>query len=93
MLARPIGSSSTRADTSKGTVFERKISTSEQEIVSRLEELAKRYNCKMSQVALAWMNNKIASPIVGMNSIERMEESIVSHIALKQEDIKYLEEP
>jgi aryl-alcohol dehydrogenase-like predicted oxidoreductase len=47
----------------------------------------------MSQVALAWMNNKIASPIVGMNSVERMEESIVSHIALKQEDIKYLEEP
>jgi aryl-alcohol dehydrogenase-like predicted oxidoreductase len=47
----------------------------------------------MSQVALAWMNNKIASPIVGMNSVERMDESIVSHIALKQEDIKYLEEP
>jgi aryl-alcohol dehydrogenase-like predicted oxidoreductase len=93
MLARPIRSSSTRADVSKGTVFERKLSQSEQEIVSHIEELAKKYNCKMSQVALAWINNKIASPIVGMNSVERMEESIVSHIVLKQEDMEYLEEP
>jgi aryl-alcohol dehydrogenase-like predicted oxidoreductase len=93
LLARPIESSSTRQEVSKGTVFERKTTKSDPEIIARVEEVAKKYNCKMSQVALAWVNTKIASPIVGMSSVERMEESIVSHIVLKQEDMAYLEEP
>lgn len=32
----------------------------------------------MSQVALAWINKRVASPIVGFSSIERMEEALVA---------------
>ena len=46
----------------------------------------------MSQVSLAWVNSKIASPIVGLNSVERVDESLVSNLVLKREDVDYLEE-
>ena len=49
------------------------------------------YGCTMSQVALAWVNNKIASPIVGLNSVERVDESLVG-VVLRREDVEYLEE-
>ena len=35
-------------------------------IVERIHELAKKYGCKMSQIALAWQWAKgVASPIIG----------------------------
>ncbi|KAH8806687.1 NADP-dependent oxidoreductase domain-containing protein [Flagelloscypha sp. PMI_526] len=93
MLSRPIGKSSPRADTSKGTVFERGISQFDEVIIVRIEEVAKKHFCSMSQVALAWLNLKVTSPIVGMNSVDRMEQSIVSHVHLDAEDLELLEEP
>jgi aryl-alcohol dehydrogenase-like predicted oxidoreductase len=78
---------------SKGTVFDRKLSTSEQETINCTEHIAKKYGCKMSQVALAWVNGKIASPIVGLNSVERVDESLVSQLVVhRREDVEYLEE-
>ena len=48
----------------------------------------------MSQVALAWINKRIASPIVGFSSVERMDEAIGSNgKTLTEEEEKYLEEP
>ena len=44
------------------------------------------------QVALAWAQRAVTSPIVGMNSIQRVEESIVSG-ELTGEEATYLEEP
>lgn len=46
----------------------------------------------MSQVALAWVNGRIASSIVGLNLVERVDESLVSQLVLGQEDVEYLEE-
>jgi len=47
----------------------------------------------MSQVALAWINKRISSPIIGFSSIERIEEAIeVRGKTLTEEEEKYLEE-
>jgi aryl-alcohol dehydrogenase-like predicted oxidoreductase len=47
----------------------------------------------MSQVALAWINKRISSPIIGFSSIERMDEALeVRDKKLTEEEEKYLEE-
>ena len=47
----------------------------------------------MSQVALAWINKKISSPIIGFSSVNRIDEAIeVRGKTLTEEEEKYLEE-
>jgi aryl-alcohol dehydrogenase-like predicted oxidoreductase len=47
----------------------------------------------MSQVALAWINKRISSPIIGFSSIDRIDEAIeVRGKTLTEEEEKYLEE-
>ncbi|KAG1848260.1 NADP-dependent oxidoreductase domain-containing protein [Suillus subluteus] len=76
-----------------GTTREKKLSSADTTIINRVEELAKKKNCKMSQIALAWVASKVSSPIVGISSIRRLQESIIEEIELTPEDIKCLEEP
>jgi aryl-alcohol dehydrogenase-like predicted oxidoreductase len=46
----------------------------------------------MSQVALAWINKRISSPIIGFSSVDRMDEAIeVRDKTLTEEEEKYLE--
>ena len=67
-LCRPIGStSSARLDANKERP--QKFSDSDKAIISRVEEVAKQNNWSMAQVALAWINDKVASPIVGFSSV------------------------
>jgi len=47
----------------------------------------------MSQIALVWVAAKVASPIVGANSIQRLQESVITQIELTPEETTYLEEP
>jgi len=92
-LARPVGTESVRVTSSIGTIFEKKFSDADKIIINRVEELAKKKGVKMAQIALAWVGQKVASPIVGVNSVERLKESIVSDITLTAEELTYLEEP
>lgn len=92
-LARPLGTETARLGLTKGTVFERKPSEADRTVISRVEELAKKKGVKMAQIALAWIGQKVTSPIVGANSVERLKESIVTEITLAPEEITYLEEP
>jgi len=47
----------------------------------------------MAQIAIAWINTKVTSPIIGMSSPARLEDAIpVTSFKLTEEDIKYLEE-
>jgi len=47
----------------------------------------------MSHVALAWINKRVTSPIIGFSSVERLEEAIASRgKVLTDEQEKYLEE-
>ncbi|TRM59438.1 NADP-dependent oxidoreductase domain-containing protein [Schizophyllum amplum] len=90
-LARPSNASETarsKAFASWGTPNQ----DIDQQIIKRVEEIAKKRGWKMSQVALAWVQRNVSSPIVGMNSINRVDESIVDG-ELTEEEVKYLEEP
>ena len=62
-------------------------------IIKRVQELAEKKGWKMSQVALAWINRNISSPIIGFSSVDRIDEAIaVRGKTLTQEEIEYLEE-
>ena len=61
--------------------------------IARVQELAEKKGWKMSQVALTWINKRIASPIIGFSSVERMDEALeVRGKTLTEEEEKYLEE-
>ena len=64
------------------------------EIVKRVSELAKKYNCKMSQIAIAWQWAKgVASPIIGATKASYLTEAAGAFdVALTKEDVSYLEE-
>jgi len=62
-------------------------------IIKRVQELAEKKGWKMSTVALAWINKRIASPIIGFSSVARIDEALeVKGKTLTEEEIKYLEE-
>lgn len=62
-------------------------------IIDRVEEVARKRGYKMSQIALAWINQKVASPISSFSSVERMDEALAAnHITLNEDEAKYLEE-
>ena len=63
------------------------------QIIARVEELAKKHDWKMSHVATAWLNKRIASPIIGFSSPARIDEALeVRGKELSEEEEKYLEE-
>ncbi|KAK9465919.1 NADP-dependent oxidoreductase domain-containing protein [Lipomyces arxii] len=65
-----------------------------QEIVKRIEGLAKKHGWTMTEVALAWINEKITSPIVGANSIKRLEDTVrASNLQLSADEVSYISEP
>ena len=57
-------------------------------------ELADRYGVEMTQVSLAWLLQKVESPIVGATKLHHIEGAVKSlDLHLTVEDIAYLEEP
>lgn len=64
-------------------------------IVDRVHELSEKYNCKMSQVALAWHWTKgVASPIIGATKVQYLDDAVGAFdVSLTAEDVAYLEEP
>jgi len=65
----------------------------DKQIIERVEGLAKKHDWKMSHVALAWINKRVSSPIIGFSSIKRMDEALEARgKELTDEEEKYLEE-
>ncbi|KAG8628135.1 hypothetical protein KVT40_004008 [Elsinoe batatas] len=65
----------------------------DRQIIDRVEEIAKKRDWKMSHVALAWLNKRVASAIIGFGSVDRMDENCdVKGKVLTDEEEKYLEE-
>lgn len=64
------------------------------QIIERVDELSKKYNVSMSQIALAWHFKKgVAAPIVGATSVPHFDDAIKAiDLELSDEDVKYLEE-
>lgn len=70
-----------------------KFMDADEEIIARVEELADKKGWKMSHVALAWINKRISSPIIGFSSVERMDEALeVKGKTLTDEEERLLEE-
>ncbi|KAF3356079.1 Actin-related protein 2 [Verticillium dahliae VDG1] len=87
---RYIGASSMWA-----TQFARLHGTSERdrEIVGRVVELADKHGWAIAHVALAWINRRVASPIIGFSSVERLDQALSARgKSLSEEEEKYLEE-
>ena len=69
---------------------------SDQVVIDRVAETAKKYVVPMSYVALAWMLQKkpVAAPVIGATKILHLESAVESlKLQLSDEDIAYLEEP
>lgn len=63
-------------------------------IITRVDELSKKYNVSMAAISTNWLISKGAAPIVGINKVERVDDIIsATKFKLSEEDIKYLEEP
>lgn len=72
-----------------------KTEAEDMQIVKRVAELVEKYNCKMSQIAIAWQWAKgILSPIIGATKTQYLDDSAGAFdIKLTAEDLAYLEEP
>lgn len=64
------------------------------QIVTRVHELAEKYNCKMSQIAIGWQWAKgIASPIIGATKAFYLDDAVGAlDVKLTESDVAYLEE-
>lgn len=70
------------------------VNDAEKKIIDRVEEVAKKHNVSMANIATAWVLSKGHCPIVGLSSEARVEDTIKAFdVKLSEEDIKYLEEP
>lgn len=99
LLTRPYDSKPTNRQ--KTDVFSEfmlgKTTSADIEIIGRVEELAKRKGVSMATVVLAWCFTRGVTPIVGLGSIERVNETVeglksVKKGLLEKEDIAFLEE-
>jgi len=65
----------------------------DEEIIGRVEQVAKKMGKSMAQIAIAWSIAKGCCPIVGLSKTERMDEAVEAcKIRLSEEDRKFLEE-
>lgn len=62
-------------------------------IIQRVEEIAEKRNISMTEVSLAWLLEKVSSPVVGATKKHHIDGAIKAvDLELTLEEIKYLEE-
>ena len=62
-------------------------------IIKRVDEVAKKYGCTMTEISLAWLLTKVTSPVVGATKMHHIDGAVNAvGIKLADEDIAYLEE-
>ena len=63
-------------------------------IVKRVQELAEKHQCKMSQIAIAWQWAKgVAAPIIGATKAQYLDDAAGAlQVQLTPEEVAYLEE-
>jgi len=89
-LARPVDSEATERSKTRAVT----LSPADETIIGRVEEIAKKKDWAMAQVALAWIIQKNTIPIVGFSNVARLTQAVeVKGKELTDEEIKYLEEP
>jgi aryl-alcohol dehydrogenase-like predicted oxidoreductase len=96
VLARPAGSATERSTAEKGLQENLKLGNQpgDDEIIKRVEEVAKNHGVSMATVSTAWVLAKGGCPIVGFNKPERIHDAIKAvELKLTDQEIAYLEEP
>lgn len=64
----------------------------DQDIIKKVEEIAKKNNVSMATIATAWVIKKGAIPIIGLSSKERIEQAVENAaFQLSPEDEEALE--
>jgi aryl-alcohol dehydrogenase-like predicted oxidoreductase len=61
-------------------------------IISRVEELAHKKGCTMSQITLLWSATKVTSPVISGSSVQRLDDSLFGGLTLDEDEVKYLDE-
>lgn len=62
-------------------------------IINRVAELADRYGVTMTQVALAWLLQKVTAPVVGATKQHHIEGAVAAlDLHMTDDDLNYLEE-
>lgn len=64
------------------------------QIIKRVHQLAEKYQCKMSQIAIAWHWAKgVSAPIIGATKAAYLDDGAEAlKIKLTEEDVAFLEE-
>lgn len=89
-LARPWNASSFRAESDPYAGL--LATASDETIVNKVEEVAKKLGVSMAQVATAWSLKKGVNPIMGLQSEKRIDEAVGAlNVVLSQEDVEALE--
>lgn len=94
-LTHPLGERTVRADNDNWHDSYLK-EPSNQEVVKRVEEIAKKRGASMAQISLAWTLTKeiVSAPIIGTTSLDKLKDLIDAvDIKLSDAEVKYLEEP
>jgi len=95
-LSRLAWKTDTKRSQTDETAISKYDSTQESDyaIVMRVNELAKKYNATMTQIALAWQFEKgITAPIIGATKAKYFDDAIGAlNIKLTEEDVSFLEE-
>ncbi|KAG8710316.1 hypothetical protein FRC08_017324 [Ceratobasidium sp. 394] len=95
-LARPFNESTLRSTTDQAAMALLNRGDASQEIVNRVEAIAKARGASMAQIAVAWILSKdvISAPIVGTTKLQNLVDIIGAiNLRLTEEEIKQLEEP
>ncbi|KAH8599808.1 aldo-keto reductase-like protein [Bisporella sp. PMI_857] len=100
-LTRPFDDRSTareKSDRMLNAMIRGKETEIDKQVISRVEEIAKKKSVSMANIATAWcLSKSLVNPIVGLSSPERINQAVesvkfASSGKLTPEDIAYLEE-
>ncbi len=62
-------------------------------IIKRVEELSQKKNVSMTEISLAWLMNKVCSPIVGATKTFHIDGAVkATNLILSDDEMNYLEE-
>ncbi|MRG88084.1 aldo/keto reductase [Salinibacillus xinjiangensis] len=96
-LTRDWEESSKRKETDEfGKMLYSHTEESDQQVVERVKEVAKKRGVPRAQVALAWVLQKepVSSPIVGATKLHHLEDAAAAlEVKLTDEEVQHLEEP
>ena len=63
-------------------------------IIRRVHEISEKYGVSMTEVSLAWLLEKVTSPVVGATKMHHVDGAVNAvELKLTAEDMDYLEEP